>query len=300
MISNIYNAMKKGEYGTFYDHSKNHTLEETIKKLTYEEMFDQSEEIIKYVQNYGFFDFVRMEKTSHDVIQFVSQPLFMENPYCKETKCKISYLGGCKNCSCNNFWIEQFYLLPNGMICNQNDTIIADNINDFFSYIINVEYDFHPVISDNTYRLLEEAGWYKGRKIDVSELIEKCKENGVYLTDTQKLFIEEFGGISGSKENNYKNYFFISNKLCSPFSKDEFVYYTNIQKDESILYQLDDEDIDKLIKQYGQNTVYIGNCYYYSNPLLLSENGILLLVNSGEFKPIGRSAMECFNYLLCK
>ena len=38
MISNIYNAMKNGEWGKFYDHSKNHTLEETIKKLTSEEM----------------------------------------------------------------------------------------------------------------------------------------------------------------------------------------------------------------------------------------------------------------------
>lgn len=300
MISNIYNAMKKGEWGEFYDHSKNHTLEETIKKLTSEEMLDQSEEIIKYVQNYGFFDFVRIEKTSHDVIHFVSQPLCMNNPYHEESRCKISYLGGYKNCSCNNFWIEQFYLLPNGMICNQDKKIIADNIDGFFSYITAVEYDFHPTISDNTYRLLEKSGWYRGRKIDISKLIKECKDNGVNLTEAQKQFIEEFGRIRGSKEHNYRNYFFISDKLCSPFSEDGPVYYTNIKHDENISRQLDKEDIDKLVKQYGRNTVYAGNCYYYSNSLLLSENGILLIISSGEFKPIGRTAMECFNYILWK
>ena len=44
--------------------------------------------------------------------------------------------------------------------------------------------------------------------------------------------------------------------------------------------------------------VYGGNCQYNSNPILLSENGNMLLVSCGDVKPLGWTVMEGFNAIL--
>ena len=120
MISDEFKAIKEGAFGTFYDYSRNHTMNETMEKLFAENMRENAGKIIEYIQNYGFFEFERTEVKSGDVITFFSNPLGLDNLYWQELKSKASYIGGFKNCSCGNFWIEQFYLLPNGCFYNQD------------------------------------------------------------------------------------------------------------------------------------------------------------------------------------
>ncbi|MGN0634174.1 MAG: SUKH-3 domain-containing protein [Oscillospiraceae bacterium] len=302
MISDEFKLIKKGTLGTFYDYSRNHTIEETMEKLALENMIENTGKVIEYIQNYGFFEFERTENKSGDIIRFYSNPLSYINPYWEEFNNKAFYIGKYTNSSCGNrpdiSWIEQFYMLSDGSFYNQDKIKISDNDDGFFDYIMTVEYDYHAPILKSTYRRLKESGWYEGRKIEISEHVKECAENGVYLTEPQMRFVEEFGGIEGSTEDGCNNYFYISDRRSSPYSKGEPVYFVNILKDENLLIQLDEEEIIEIVQKYGKNTVYIGNCQYNSNPILLSESGNMLLVSCGDVKPLGRTVMEGFNAIL--
>lgn len=143
------------------------------------------------------------------------------------------------------------------------------------------------------YKKLQKAGWYEGRKIDISELVKECEKADVHLTEPQKRFIEEFGGLEGSTEGSMNDYFYISNKRTSKYSKED-CYFINISDCESVKAEVDNDEIVKTLTDYGKNTVRIGICWYYTWDILLSENGLMLLVNGGEIKPLGRTAMEGF------
>ena len=43
---------------------------------------------------------------------------------------------------------------------------------------------------------LMKAGWYEGRRIDISDFIKKSEEEGNYLFPTAKKFFEEFGELN--------------------------------------------------------------------------------------------------------
>lgn len=293
---------KLKQMSNFYDYSTNHKIDEAKQIIIDEGMNEFSDNIIRFISNYGFFEFERTENKSGDTIRFYSNPLGYINPYWEEYNNKVFYIGKYTNSSCGNrpavSWIEQFYMLSDGSFYNQNKVKIADNDDEFFDYIMTVEYDYHAPILESTYSRLKEAGWYQGRKIDISELIIECAENGVNLTEAQKRFVEEFGGTEGTKEDSYNNYFFISDNRVSLYSKGKPVYFVNILKDENLLIQLDEEDIIEISEKYGKNTVQVGCCRYYGDSILLTESGLLLLINCGEVKPLGRTVMEGFNVLL--
>lgn len=168
---------------------------------------------------------------------------------------------------------------------------------DFLDYITTVEYDYHAPILESTYRRLKEAGWYEGRKIDISNLVRECEKDDVYLTESQKRFIEEFGGLEGSHENANRNWVYIGDSRKIQYHNTELSYFINIFHDEDL--ELESEEINPIVKNYRKNTVRIGECWYYAQSILLTENGLMLLVDDGNgVKPLGRTAMECFNILL--
>ena len=50
-------------------------------------------------------------------------------------------------------------------------------------------------ISDKTRFILQNAGWYEGRKIDSSSTIALLKSAGYYIFDELTTFLSEFGGL---------------------------------------------------------------------------------------------------------
>lgn len=299
MSSDIFISIKNGCYGEYYDYSDNHCSDDVMKKLSDKKMLDHPERMIDYINKFGYFELYRTECHSGDEIRFYSNPLGSEPLYWTEYQCTTAaYIGGFKNCSCNNTWIEQFYMNSDGKIFNQNKKQIAENPEDFWAYITTVEYDFHPTISDETYKLLTLSGWYEGRTHNIKELVDECRLNNVLLNEAQIRFIKEFGGLKGQIDDNYNKYFYISDTRKLKKYDNEPIYYVNILKDKNLFNQLDMEEIEEIIDKYGKNTICVGNCYYYLDPILLTESGNMLIVNSGEVKPIGRTAMEGFNYLL--
>ena len=88
-----------------------------------------------------------------------------------------------------------FFMSEKGNFYTEKHEKIADNTDDFLEYFLNVPCNYHEPPSEYTYQMLREAGWYEGRRIDISELIADCERDGVFLTDKQKEFISEFRNI---------------------------------------------------------------------------------------------------------
>lgn len=51
------------------------------------------------------------------------------------------------------------------------------------------------MLFDETKKILEEAGWYEGRKIDISEHIKFLEDRGYEVFDALKKWLEEFGDL---------------------------------------------------------------------------------------------------------
>ena len=51
-------------------------------------------------------------------------------------------------------------------------------------------------ISNKTIEVLKEAGWYEGRKIDISENVKFLEERGFEVFESAKRFMEEFGELN--------------------------------------------------------------------------------------------------------
>ena len=47
-----------------------------------------------------------------------------------------------------------------------------------------------------TIEILKEAGWYEGRRIDITEQIKVLQERGFIVFDDAKKFLEEFGELT--------------------------------------------------------------------------------------------------------
>lgn len=91
--------------------------------------------------------------------------------------------------------IIKFYLSDDGCFYDSDYKLIANDPNEFFEFFLNVTCEDHEQPSGYTYQLLRDAGWYEGRKEDMTELIERFKEEGYELTDIQKAIISEFSGL---------------------------------------------------------------------------------------------------------
>ncbi|WP_242218086.1 SUKH-3 domain-containing protein [Bacillus cereus group sp. BfR-BA-01380] len=56
-------------------------------------------------------------------------------------------------------------------------------------------------ISNKTIEELKKAGWYEGRKIDISENIKFLEERGFEVFESAKKFMEEFGELQFNVES---------------------------------------------------------------------------------------------------
>ncbi|MCM1314634.1 MAG: SUKH-3 domain-containing protein [Prevotella sp.] len=293
----------------FNDFKKNHALyvwdidldkllkeaEEKSIRDNFNEQFKKADmnNIIEFFRDFGSFSFRRTEKKSGDVITFDCSP-FQWCDYWKDLKQIAFHIGHFENSSGD---IERLYMLEDGSFYNYERKKIADNTPDFLDYITTVEYDYHAPISENTYKQLKKVGWYEGRKIDISGLVRECEKDGVFLTEPQKRFIEEFGGLDNFFKDKNDNYWFdISDKRTSKHNEDKPVFFINIFHDK--LRNLSDEKIIDIAEKYGENTVCIGAYGYWCDEILLTEKGLMIINFEGDIEEYGRTAMEGFNKML--
>lgn len=263
--------------------------EQISVKRNFKEQFEKAEmnNIIKFVKDYGNFSFERTEKKSGDIIEFHFMPM-SSCIYWKDFKQIAFDIGYVSNLSGD---IEYFFMLEDGSFYKENRKKIADNTADFLDYITTVEYDYINSLSENAKNIFVYFGWHEGRKIDISKLIKDCENENIYLTESQKRFIEEFGGIDG--EDKYGIYFYIENQKRN-------LWFANILDycDKVSCFSVSDEQKYELCSNYGKNTVFIGS-YLYPVPcdILLAENGQLLCNSHDNIELLGRTAIEGLNIL---
>lgn len=241
--------------------------------------------IIDYILRYGEFRFSKQENGSGDMITFFSLPLSFYSPHWVENNETYAFIGGYRNCSCSScgrqetFFIEAFYINSAGFIYNQNKELIAENLNLFWKYVMEKEYDFHPQISNSIFDVLKRSGWYKGRKINIDSLIEECMDDDIFLTDIQIAFVEEFGGIEGLDLNNYG--FYIENSR-------ENRCFANIAK------QTVRTEEKWILRNYGCETICVGFCNDGADQIWLTPFGQIIVRQ----KAVGRTIIEGINCLL--
>lgn len=241
--------------------------------------------IIDYISLYGDFRFFKQENISGDMIKYYSWPISMYNPYWDEFGERVAFIGGYRNCSCSfcgrqeTFFIEAFYMNSAGFIYNQNKELIAENLNLFWKYVMEKEYDFHPQIPNSIYDVLKRSGWYKGRKINIDPLIEECMDDDVFPTDIQIAFIQEFGGIRGTDLNNTG--FLIGNTR-------EDRCYANIAKQTLLTEE------KRILNSYGADTLCVGYCNDGADQIWLTPYGQI----SVRGQIVGRNFLESINCIL--
>ncbi|WP_242274642.1 SUKH-3 domain-containing protein [Bacillus cereus group sp. BfR-BA-01310] len=112
-------------------------------------------------------------------------------------------------------------------------------------------------ISNKTIEELKKAGWYEGRKIDISENVKFLEERGFEIFESAKKFMEEFGELRINVE-----------KIWSDGSKKISKHTTCIKEVigvlDSLCFGLDDFIDDKVIP--------VGSLYNFEIDLYISES----------------------------
>ncbi|EEM08267.1 hypothetical protein bmyco0003_49790 [Bacillus pseudomycoides] len=134
-------------------------------------------------------------------------------------------------------------------------------------------------ISNKTIEELKKAGWYEGRKIDISENVKFLEERGFEVFESAKKFMEEFGELRINVE-----------KIRSNGSKTLSEHTTCIKEVIGVLdsscFGLDDFIDDKVIP--------IGSLYDFGLNLYISESG-RIFESTGW---VGDNALEAFDNII--
>ncbi|MGG0727730.1 SUKH-3 domain-containing protein [Bacillus paramycoides] len=113
-------------------------------------------------------------------------------------------------------------------------------------------------ISNKTIEELKKAGWYEGRKIDISENVKFLEERGFEVFESAKKFMEEFGELQFNVE-----------KIRSNGSKTISEHTTCIKEVIGVL----DSSCFGLENFIDDKVIPIGSLYDFEINLYISESG---------------------------
>lgn len=239
--------------------------------------------IMAFVQEFSLFSFERQECRSKDILTIRLCPCGCVTRHWNQATLPVVQIGEIFNASGN---IETLFMSENGRFYNQKKQLLGENADAFLDYLLIAEYDYHAVISNETYRKLRNAGWYVSRKTDISPLVKECLENGIILTEAQIVFLEEFAGIDSTDEPdgiavcNHREYLWydknhpVSNDLSSGFVP-----------------------ISWFVRQKDISMIRIGTYAGGLMDLWLSSEGLLFDDLGAQ---LGRTPMEGFHWLFSK
>lgn len=135
-------------------------------------------------------------------------------------------------------------------------------------------------ISNKTIEVLKRAGWYEGRKIDITENLKFLEERGFYVLDSAKSFMEEFGELKINVE-----------EILKDGTKSISKHTTCIKETVGIL----DNRHFNLDKHYNREKVMvIGALYDFGTDLYISESGRIF----DSIGWIGDSTWEAFDNII--
>lgn len=135
-------------------------------------------------------------------------------------------------------------------------------------------------ISNKTIEVLKRAGWYEGRKIDITENLIFLEERGFYVFDSAKSFMEEFGELKITVE-----------EILKDGTKSIAKHSTCIKESVGIL----DSSFFDLDEYYScEKVMLIGTLYDHGTDLYISESGRIF----DSIGWIGDSTWEAFDNII--
>lgn len=275
------------------------TKEELIKIIKNKAIFISSEEIdisvvkkklnqyseirnntlmVQFAQKYHMIIFEKIEKVSKDRLHIQIYP-FTSPKTIAEWQGENKNVMGVAWISNVSGSIETLFMNEKGEFFNSKTELIANNEDKFFEYLLSVEYDYHAHIMPKTLDILKKAGWFEGRKKDISSLINKYKKEGIELSTSQISFMQEFGGIKG-KDTNDEEFEICIDPKYSIFKKRIPLSKSNLKSYNPLNVVGNKENVDFLLAGFMGNNMI--NFWISTDGRLFADQGIQM----------GRTIME--------
>lgn len=276
-------------------------LEQAAKQVNFQNLEDTRENALDRIRNIygitadvdflldflyengfkGCVGFSRYEKSSNDKLHITLNCTFWSICFWQnigQYVCMVAYINGCTfNYSCVHH-IESFYLSEDGRFWDENHNLRFENEEGLFDYLLTVEYDFHPVITERTYEMLRHFGWYEGRRVDTTDFERELKNHGIILSQIQLDAISEFSGLEFSFSQSSRNQEFLTLEGII-----QLIVGGNPDYFQSEVYDYHDHSI-----LVGKNVLAIGwdDQGFFS----ISEDGKIF--TSRGYEPVGRTTLE--------
>lgn len=136
-------------------------------------------------------------------------------------------------------------------------------------------------LSKKTLGLLEKAGWYQGRNIDISEYERSLTDDGYIMTETAREFLRSFGGLTvihpHAKVANYDDRFHLNPLIAIP--------------------EVCRERIETYFERVGEKLIVIGHAYREGMILTISESGRIFASRDELLVKLGDNYKEAFETL---
>jgi hypothetical protein len=172
------------------------------------------------------------------------------------------------------------------------NSLIASNEDELFKYLLSEDSILSVRILPKTVQLLKNAGWYEGRTIDINNITVKFQSDGILLTESQKCFLQEFGGITGVDSNDEG--FIIYDSIRKPKCvRDNIVYFTPKIPSPKDMHSYDSFNI--IAYNNNIDMLRVGEAGNGLIPIWISTEGKLFR-DDGE--QLGRTVMEGLQTIL--
>ena len=234
--------------------------------------------MVQFAQKYHMIIFEKIEKVSKDRLHIQIYP-FTSPKTIAEWQGENKNVMGVAWISNVSGSIETLFMNERGEFFNSKTELIANNEDKFFEYLLSVEYDYHAHIMPKTLDILKKAGWFEGRKKDISSLINKYKKEGIELSTSQISFMQEFGGIKG-KDTNDEEFEICIDPKYSIFKKRIPLSKSNLKSYNPLNVVGNKENVDFLLAGFMGNNMI--NFWISTDGRLFADQGIQM----------GRTIME--------
>lgn len=259
--------LNAAERYTLYFHPRNEDVESIIRGKCNERDTDINA-VIDFGKWVDHISFKRSEINSDDILDFNITLCIESSEFWLDINRTVFYGGYIRGLA---GIIKTIYISTDGRFYDHKHELIAANEEDFFDYLLSVEFDFHPVIKECVYNALREAGWYEGRCVDITKFSSELERVNINLSKAQLDFIKEFSGITVEESEGL---------ICRFLSMEEILddmlqNYANIHGCDEYLVDVIDSDAADF-------------------PYRIYSNGIIKCRGI----PQGRTTMECVNYVV--
>lgn len=138
---------------------------------------------------------------------------------------------------------------------------------------------------ERIYQALTKAGWFYGRKVDISSVLDYYAYRNINLTTKAMLFFQEFYGIASKwyiEVGNLENVADFEFQLF-PYPRDYRIDIRDFMYDDSN-FLIESEEYKNVMDYSKEHIVMVGEIgYYYPARVWIGDSGILYCTHEYEY-----------------